>query len=69
MRPVLFSALLAAALSVNPAKAQDSAKPNAKAAKNKHVPTAVDALIENGPERPHALEEARREAAERKAKV
>jgi hypothetical protein len=69
MRPVMFSALLATALSVNPAKAQDSSESNAKAAKKKHVPTAIDALIENGPERPHALEEARREAAENKAKV
>jgi hypothetical protein len=64
----LFSALLAVALSVNPARAQDSSETDAKAARKKHVPTAIDALTENGPERPHALEEARREAAERKAK-
>jgi hypothetical protein len=70
MRPVVSVALLATALSVSPAKAQDSSESRAQAAKRKqHAATATDSLFENAPERPHALEEARREAAERKAKT
>ena len=69
MRPVLL-ALLGTALSVGVVMAQSSEKPSSSraSAHKKHVPTAIDSLIENGPERPNALEEATREAAEYKAR-
>ncbi len=69
MRPVLL-ALLGTALSVGVAMAQSSEEPSSSraSAHKKHVPTAIDSLIENGPERPNALEEATREAAEYKAR-
>jgi hypothetical protein len=58
MRPVI-AVVFGAALSMNIAAAQSSAQPNTQALKRKHVPSASDALFENGPERPRALDEAR----------
>ena len=68
MRPVLVVALLGTAMSVTIVEAQSSPESNAKVHKKQRPSTAMDALFENGPERPHALEEAAREAAERKGK-
>jgi hypothetical protein len=73
MRPVLFVALLGTTFSTYPAVAQSSAEQPAPGAQSKasasgkkqHTSTAMDGLFENGPERPNALAEARREAAER----
>jgi hypothetical protein len=69
MRPVV-AALLGTALSMGVVTAQSSEEPPSgrAAAHKKHVPTAIDALFENGPERPNAIEEVNREAAERKAR-
>ncbi len=68
MRPVV-AALLGTALSVGVVTAQSSEEPSSSraSAHKKHVPTAMDSLFENGPERPNAIEEVNREAAERKA--
>jgi hypothetical protein len=64
MRPVFVAAFLGAALTVNVVSAQDG---ESQAPKKKHTPTAMDSLFENGPARPHALEDSKREAAARKA--
>jgi hypothetical protein len=64
MRPVMLAALLGTSLSMNAAQAQDASQPQPV----KHTSTsATDALTENGPERPHALAEARREESRRAA--
>lgn len=68
MRPLFVVGLLGIALSEGSAVAQSSPDSPAPAHKKQRPSTAMDALFENGPERPHALEEASREAAERKAK-
>ena len=68
MRPVMFIALLGTALSVNLAPAQSSAGQSASSTaepKKKHSGTSgTDALTENAPERPNALQDARRAAAQ-----
>ncbi len=66
MRLVMFIALLGTTLSVSPARAQDSSEPKAQAPKKKHSGTsATDALFENGPSRPNALAESRRDTSHR----
>ncbi len=69
MRPVV-AALLGTALSMGVVTAQSSEEPSSSraSAHKKHAPTAMDSLFENGPERPNAIEEVNREAAERKAR-
>jgi len=68
MRAFLLLALFGAVGCINPSNAQTS--DGSKAAAHKKRPgTAADSLFENGPERPHALEEARRKTEERNAKV
>jgi hypothetical protein len=69
MRSVVLAALLGAAWFLSPAMAQSSEDSRPSKSHKGRTPTAADSLIENGPERPHALEEVRREAEERKAKV
>jgi hypothetical protein len=71
MRPVTFVALLGTTLSGDFASAQTAPEQRAAnpAESQKKPPgtKGTDALTENGPGRPNALAEARREAAERKA--
>jgi hypothetical protein len=68
MRPVMFVALLGAALSMNLAPAQsspDQPASGAAPAKKKHSGTSgTDALTENAPDRPTAILDARRAAAQ-----
>jgi hypothetical protein len=72
MRPMLVVGLLGTALSVSPAVAQSAGdqpsgeqRKSTVPASNKRRSTsaAMDALSENGPARPNALEEAKREGA------
>jgi len=67
MRPVIVVALLGTSLSISPGRAQVSSESNAQAPKRRHSSSATASLTENGPERPNALEEAHREAAQRKS--
>jgi hypothetical protein len=69
MRPVMFVALLGTTLSVNLAPGQSSpdqpASATAAPAKKKHSGTSgTDALTENAPDRPTAILDARRAAAQ-----
>jgi len=66
MRSVLLAALVGSIFYVNPGAAQDTSDQSGTASHKKHTSTAIDALFENGPERPHALAEAQREEAGRK---
>lgn len=77
MRPVFLAALLGGALYVHPVAAQSaSSQPegstsgsNGTATPKKRGTSATDSLFENGPERPHALADARREESERQPKA
>ena len=69
MRPLFVVGVLGTVMSISLAEAQTSPQSNTRAHKKpQRAPTAMDSLIENGPDRPHALEEVAREEAERKAK-
>lgn len=69
MRPVLFVAIFGITFSVNFAKAQSPAPQPAPGASQSHKKPsgtrATDSLFENGPARPNALAESRRDAAQR----
>lgn len=63
MRAVFLAALLGVGFSVSPGAAQSSGGQSGNARYEKRAPNATDGLFENGPERPHALAEAKREEA------
>ena len=63
MRRVFVVAVLGVSSSIGPAMAQEATRSGTPTTQRKHVPTVGDSLFENGPDRPHALDDVRRAEA------